>query len=214
MVHLKTSFLEEMKMRIITVLLVCLTAFAQMQCTGKDVNQSSNSDKSHSREKNETALMNKAAELKQPKAGIDAPDEYGRTPLMRAAARNDLQAVESLLAQGANVNGSSGDGYTALIYAAYYGNSETVEYLLDHGADANARDKNGLTALIEAAKQNLDAGDVIASYVGTVKALLKKGADVNARDKDGLTALAYAEKYGLRNKAEIVRLLKEAGAKD
>jgi ankyrin repeat protein len=197
-----------MKMRIITILSVCLTAFVQMQCGAKDVSQNSNNGTGQKSE------VNKSAEMKQPKSGIDAPDEQGRTPLMRAAARNDLEAVKTLLAQGANVNGSSGDGYTAVMYAAFYGNSETVEYLLDHGADVNARDKNGLTALIEAAKQNLDAGDVIASYVGTIKALLKKGADVNARDKEGLTALAYAEKYGLRNKAEIVRLLKDAGAKD
>jgi len=195
--------MKTMKMRIITSLLVCLATFVQMQCAGGATNQNSN-----------TASMNKAAELKQPKARIDAPDEYGRTPLMRAAARGDLQAVKDLLAQGANVNGSSGDGYTALLSAAFYGNSEIVEYLLDHGADVNARDKNGLTALIEAAKQNLDAGDVIASYVGTIKALLKKGADVNAQDKEGRTALSFAEKYGLRNKAEIVRLLKDAGAKD
>lgn len=151
---------------------------------------------------------------RQTKSHLDEPDEYGRTRLMRAGARGDLQAVKDLLARGADVDASNGDGYTALMYTADYGNSEIVEYLLDQGADVDAKDKNGLTALMEAAKQNLDAGDVIASYVDTVKALLKKGADVSLQDKDGLTALMYAEKYGLRNKAEIVRLLKDAGAKE
>jgi ankyrin repeat protein len=47
-----------------------------------------------------------------------------------------------------------------------------------------------------------------------LEVLLKKGADVSVKDKKGLTALMYAEKYGLRNKNEIVRLLKNSGAKE
>jgi hypothetical protein len=38
----KNYFLEVMKMRILTVLLICLMAFVQMQCTGKDASQNSN----------------------------------------------------------------------------------------------------------------------------------------------------------------------------
>jgi ankyrin repeat protein len=151
---------------------------------------------------------------RRPVAAIDTPDEYDRTPLMLVAARNDIPAAERLLAQGADLNAKSKDDYTALMYAAFYGNAEMVKFLTDKGADVNARHKSGLTALIEAAKQDQDAGDVIADYVGTVEVLLKKGADVNVKDKNGLTALMYAEKYGLRNKNEIVRLLKNSGAKE
>ena len=39
------------------------------------------------------------------------------------------------------------------------------------------------SARTHAAKQHMDAGDVIAAYTGTVKTLLGKGADVNLRDK-------------------------------
>jgi uncharacterized protein len=143
------------------------------------------------------------------KVEVNAEDEFGRTRLMRAAASNDLAAVKALLAQGADVNATSADGYTALMYTASYGNSKMVRFLLDEGANVNARDKTGHTALMEAAKQELDAGDVIADYIGTVKALLDKGADVSMRDKDGRTAEMYAEAYGLRNKYEIVRLIKK-----
>lgn len=146
-------------------------------------------------------------------AGIDARDEFDRTLLMRAAARNDVEEAKKLLARGADVNAKMSDGYTALMYGAFYGSAEVVAFLLDNGAEVNARHKSGLTALIEAAKQNMDAGDVITNYVGTVEALLKKGADVSVRDRDGRTALMYAEEYGLRNKQEIVRLLRNAGAK-
>jgi ankyrin repeat protein len=148
----------------------------------------------------------------QAKSAVDEADEYGRTQLMRASARGDLQAVKDLLSIGADVNGTSGDGYTALMYAAFYGNSSIVEFLLESGADIDAQHESGLTALMEAAKQNLDAGDVMAGYVDTVKALLKKGADVSIEDENGFTALMYAEKYGLRNKGEIVRMLRYAGA--
>ncbi len=94
---------------------------------------------------------------------------------MRAAARNDLGETKKLLARGADVNAKTADDYTALMSAAFYGNADIVEFLLDSGADVNARHKSGLTALMEAAKQNLDAGDVIADYIGSVRALRKKG---------------------------------------
>lgn len=132
---------------------------------------------------------------------------------MLAGARNDLAAVKALLAQGADVNATSADGYTALMYTASYGNSEIVRFLLDKGADVNAQDKTGHTALMEAAKQELDAGDVMADYVGTVTALLDKGADVSVRDKYGRTALMYADAYGLRNKGKIIQLLKDTEVK-
>lgn len=147
------------------------------------------------------------------RADVDARDEFDRTPLMRAAAIGDLAAAKELLARGADVNAKTADDYTILMYAAFYGNAEIVEFLPDNGADVNARHKDGFTALIEAAKQHMDAGDVIADYIGTVEALLIKGADVSLRDNDGSTALVYAEKYGLPNKQEIVRLLRNAGAK-
>jgi uncharacterized protein len=146
-------------------------------------------------------------------AEVDSGDEFGRTRLMRAAASGDLTAVKALLAQGADVNATTADGYTVLMYAASYGNSNIVGFLLEKGANVNARDKSGLTALMEAAKQELDAGDVIADYIGTVKALLDKGADVSLRDKDGRTALIYTEAYGLRNKGKIIQLIKSAEVK-
>jgi ankyrin repeat protein len=146
-------------------------------------------------------------------ADVDARDQFGRTRLMLAAARNDLATVKALLAKGADVNATNADGYTALMYTASYGNSAMVRFLLDEGANVNARDKSGLTALMEAAKQELDAGDVMADYPGTVKALLEKGADVSLRDKDGRTALIYTEAYGLRNKGKIIQLIKSAEVK-
>jgi uncharacterized protein len=132
---------------------------------------------------------------------------------MLAAARSDLAAVKALLAQGADVNATTADGYSVLMYTASYGNSDIVRFLLDKGANVNARDKTGHTALMEAAKQELDAGDVMADYVGTVTALLDKSADVSLRDKDGRTALMYTEAYGLRNKGKIIQLLKNAEVK-
>lgn len=45
----------------------------------------------------------------------------------------------------------------------------------------------------------------------TVRNLLDKGADVNIKDANGNAALDYAKKY---NYDEIIKLLKEAEAKD
>ena len=48
-------------------------------------------------------------------------------------------------------------------------------------------------------------------HTSTVQALLAKGADVNAKSKFGSTALRLAKE---KEHKEIVRILKEAGAKE
>jgi hypothetical protein len=79
---------------------------------------------------------------------LQDPDE---TDLMRAAAQEDLKAVQQLLsaATGTNVNALDQSGQTALILACQNPNAkpEVVKALLSAGADANLRSRNGYTAL-------------------------------------------------------------------
>ena len=54
-------------------------------------------------------------------------------------------------------------------------------------------------------------GAAVNNQTSTVKVLLGAGADMNIKDKWGKTALMGAKKFGRK---EIVRILKEAGAKE
>ena len=56
----------------------------------------------------------------------------------------------------------------------------------------------------------MEAAD--AGNVEMLRVLLSNGADVNAQSTIGSTAFHMAQ-YGGRNRAEIERILKEAGAK-
>jgi hypothetical protein len=114
---------------------------------------------------------------------LEDPDE---TELMRAAAREDLNAVQQLLsaARGGNANVSV--------------NSPGVSTL-----GVNSLDQSGQTALIVACRSAKANSDV-------VKALLAAGADVNLRSRTGYTALTWAQ---VRNNTEVVRLLRRAGGR-
>jgi hypothetical protein len=92
---------------------------------------------------------------------LEDPDE---TDLMRAAAREDLKAVQQLLsaARGANLNAGV--------------NAQNI----------NALDQSGQTALILACRNPKTNPDV-------VKALLAAGADVNLRSRAGYTPLTWAQ---------------------
>ena len=107
----------------------------------------------------------------------EAQDENGLT-----------QTVAGLLAQGANVNGTS-DGFTALIAAAYNGHTEIVSALLSRdGINVNAVASRGTTALMLAAH----SGDT-----EIVSALLSRDEiNVNAATSNGNTALMIAAHSG------------------
>ncbi len=133
----------------------------------------------------------------------------GSTPLHAAAGANDLEAVELLLAHGAEVNLNDADNESALMLAVqgrgggFFGpaprrDREAIVAIMralhEAGADVNANAMyhhlarlRGGTALHYAVRAGLGyAIDELVSY----------GADVNIKDPDGLTALDYAMARG------------------
>ena len=68
-------------------------------------------------------------------------------PLVKAAWGGNREAVEFLLARGADINEAGNFDRTPLMVASFVGNTETVKLLLERGADVNFRDTYGDTAL-------------------------------------------------------------------
>ena len=165
-------------------------------------------------------------------SGATAPD----TPVADAAMRGDIEAVRSLLRDGADVNAAQGDGMTALHWAAEAGSVELVGMLLYAGAHVQGVTRLGDYTPLHLASQagrdgvivqllgagadpsaHTTTGDVTPLHfaatsgsAASIKALLDQGALVNARESVlGQTALMLAAG---RNRVEAVRILLDNGA--
>jgi hypothetical protein len=86
---------------------------------------------------------------------VDATDGHGLSPLIYASWRSHLEAVDTLLAHGADPNGPNPIGWTPL-YFAIVGPREdrrneriagTIERLLSAGASLDCRDRYGRTPI-------------------------------------------------------------------
>ena len=87
-------------------------------------------------------------------------------PLTNAVTSGDEEAVSALLANGAEVNATTGGGQTALILAVIFGHTNLVKLLMKAGADPQQRDNLGLNAIEWAQRRGLTE----------VLAILKNGA--------------------------------------
>ena len=76
-------------------------------------------------------------------------------PLTNAVQSGDEQAVSAILANGADVNETTGGGQTALILAVIFGHTNLVKLLMNAGADPQLRDNLGLNALEWAQRRGL-----------------------------------------------------------
>ena len=140
-------------------------------------------------------------------AGVDvnAADLPGIAPIMIAAGWNgNLEAVQALLAKGANVNavsrpvmglpaknGASEFGsLTALTMAAAFGPADVIKTLIDAGADVNARDVRGMSPLMLAVATDHQDPAVI-------RMLLEHGADPKLQNKLGENAIDWAGRNAL-----------------
>lgn len=68
--------------------------------------------------------------------------------LISAAEANQIEAVQALLAIGANIEGASERSYIRPLWkAAKRGHLQMVKFLVDSGANPSATDNDGMTAL-------------------------------------------------------------------
>ncbi len=143
-------------------------------------------------------------------------------PIHDAAKKDDVAALEALLAGGADLNESDGFG-TPLYYSVRWGHLAAAKLLIERGADVNASTKFGIPLLGAATKgradlvslllekganPNAEFGGEKALHIAAkggcldcVKALAAAGADVNARTKDGKTPLHLAKRTGQQDVA-------------
>ncbi len=111
------------------------------------------------------------------------------SPVADAAMRGDAEAVETLIARGADVNVPQGDGMTALHWAAERADAALVRILLEAGAAVDAVTRIGdYTPLHLAAK---------AGSADAVEALLEAGGDPHVVTETGaVTAVHFAAGAG------------------
>lgn len=122
--------------------------------------------------------------LASPLTKFDEPNAQGETPLMIAAIKGSLPAVQALVKRGAAINR---EGWTPLHYACSGPDNGVAAWLIAHGAQINARSENGTTPLMMAARYG--NGDLVPM-------LLKAGAEPRAANEQELTAADFAQRGG------------------
>jgi ankyrin repeat protein len=124
------------------------------------------------------------------------------TRLSEAAMRGDRNAVQSLLKEGADIDGAQGDGSTAIHWAAFNDDLETTKLLLAAGANVKVTTREGgITPLFMACTNG---------NVAIMEALLNAGADASSLKANGTTALMLAAASG---NPQAAKLLLDHGAK-
>lgn len=122
-------------------------------------------------------------------------------PVAEAAQRGDVEAVRSLLRDGADPNAAQPDGMTALHWAAARDQVEVAQVLLYAGATSRATTRlGGYTPLHIASR---------SGHTAVAKTLLDSGADPNAWTTTGATPLHLAADA---DAAGVIEALIAAGA--
>lgn len=125
-------------------------------------------------------------------APVDQENRDTLTPLMRAAARGDIEAVNQLLAEGADVNAQTAEyRLTPLIFASYFGRMEVATLLVAKGARIALTDAAG-------------AGPVDWAVVGERHEMAKmwtdRGASLNPFLNVGVLPIAFVERAAVAPK--------------
>lgn len=145
------------------------------------------------------------------KGNLDKTIANGWTALHSALLGGNYEAVETLLAAGADVNRPANDGWTPLHMAAgtFVGRAEhdnsKTEYskydlfrlIMDKKPDVNARTRDGWTPLHAAVANAHSAWRQPENHaLDRIRDLIRAGSNLEATDQNGRTALHWAAWQG------------------
>uniref|UniRef100_A0A8C6ZBH7 Uveal autoantigen with coiled-coil domains and ankyrin repeats n=1 Tax=Nothoprocta perdicaria TaxID=30464 RepID=A0A8C6ZBH7_NOTPE len=143
-------------------------------------------------------------------------DVEGRSAFHVVASKGNLDCLNTLLLQGADITATDAAGRNALHLAAKYGHALCLQKLLQYNCPTENVDLQGRTALHDAGKRPcfsaLLSNDgrtplVLATQMcrpAICQLLIDRGAEVNARDKQNRTALMLGCEYGCKDAVEVL----------
>ena len=120
--------------------------------------------------------------------------------LLKKVNKGDINAVQQLLSEGADVNYINYQGEFAFYTTCSNGDADMTTLLLKNIAQIGIK-SNGVSSLTIASYEN---------HIAVVKLLLKNNANVDLQMNDGISALHIASEKG---HDEVLKLLLENGAK-
>ena len=154
-------------------------------------------------ERGHAFLIRRKADLEKHRLAAlqSASGDERESALLDATDRGATEEVESLVADGVDINAKDNRGWTPLLCALASGHEDTVALLLGNGADPERANVEGNTPLIfAAAKDNVEV----------VREILARGVNADASPNYfGATPLYFAAEFGAIGAA---RVLIEAGA--
>uniref|UniRef100_A0A0N5AA12 ANK_REP_REGION domain-containing protein n=1 Tax=Syphacia muris TaxID=451379 RepID=A0A0N5AA12_9BILA len=137
---------------------------------------------------------------------IDCEDVNGHTPFLIATMSGNVEVMEDLAENGANVNHCDKNKHFAVHWAVVCGQLDALKLLLRLNANLNAIDSQGAQPLHYATVGE----DVAPETCETIlNVLLKNGANINSIDFDGRTPLLWATCNG---NIKAMTALLQAGA--
>jgi ankyrin repeat protein len=146
----------------------------------------------HSIVMNDEPLFHEALALG---ASIEAPDDYGSTPIMMATYNKRRSMVSTLAGRGANLRAKSGLGKTVLHHAVMHGDLVLAAATLTAGVPVDVPDNEGYTPLHCA---------IVNNQVEAVDLLLQHGANPALRTSPAARAGADKSAFDFAERKEAV----------
>jgi hypothetical protein len=171
-------------------------------------------------------------------AKVDVQEDLLRNTPLHVAVENQppREAIDVIIAAGADVNASNKDGVTPLMLAVRAGSAAAVDALLSHQAATDAEDLKGRPVISYAADGGNDAivkhifqtggrniirtadkgrlfrAAAMGGSMALTEILLAEGVDINVRDEEGFTPLLTAVESNHKELSEYL-ILKGANLK-